>query len=202
MARYGIVVDLKKCQGCGACEVNCKITHNTPQGVFWIKVKKAEVGKYPNVSELYEPHQCMHCAKAPCVQVCPTGASKRDANGIVSVAYDQCIGCRTCETACPYGARTFVDKVRPYYADLSNSPFDRTAAARYRVGVEQKCDMCRDLVAQGQEPVCVARCPEFARYFGNLDDPNSTVSKLIALRHGYQLAAHLGTDPSIYYLPT
>jgi Fe-S-cluster-containing dehydrogenase component len=200
MARYGIVVDLKRCQGCGACEVACKLANNTPQGISWIKVIKKEVGKYPSVSEFYQPVQCNHCAKAPCIPVCPTGANSRAANGIVSVDYAKCIGCQACEKACPYGARTLVDKVRPYYADVANSPYDQAAAARYKVNVETSCNMCSALVAKGQEPACVAKCPEFARYFGDLDDPTSVVSKLIAQRKGTQLQANLGTDPSVYYV--
>jgi dimethyl sulfoxide reductase iron-sulfur subunit len=200
MARLGIVIDLRKCQGCGTCEVACKFANNTPPGVSRIKVVKKELGKYPNVSELYQPVQCMHCAKAPCVEQCPTGASHREANGIVSVDSNKCIGCRTCEKACPYGARTYIDTVRSYFID-QKSPFDQAAAASHKIGVETSCNMCRDLVAAGQEPQCVARCPEFARFFGDLSDSQSAVSRLIALRHGEQLAVHLGTDPSIYYLP-
>lgn len=138
---------------------------------------------------------------SPCIKACPTGASNRAANGIVSVDYAKCIGCKTCETACPYGARTFIDKVRSYYEDVANSPYDKAARACFKVNAETSCNLCSELVAKGQEPACVAKCPEFARYFGDLNDPNSMVSKLIAQRKGIQLQANLGTDPSIYYLP-
>lgn len=200
MARYGIVVDLKRCQGCSACEVNCKIANSTPKGVSWIKVYRTEVGKYPNVGEAYIARQCMHCDNAPCVEACPTGATKQNANGIVTVNYDECIGCRYCESACPYGARTYISQIQPYYADISNSPLDQTAATVHRVGVEEKCDMCIGRVNSGQEPACVAGCPEQARYFGDLDDPKSQVTLMVASGKAKPLAPEAGTKPKVFYI--
>jgi Fe-S-cluster-containing dehydrogenase component len=201
MPRYGIVIDLRKCQGCKTCQVACKFAHHTPQGVSLIKVKKGERGTYPNVTVDFSTMQCMHCGNAPCVDVCPTGATFQDSNGVVDIHRDQCMGCRYCVIACPYGARTFVEKVTPYYAIVKESPFDQIAKEQHQAGVVEKCDMCRPRVAAGQEPACVAACPVIARYFGDLDDPNSEVRKLIAQRHGFQLLAETGTDPSVYYLP-
>jgi molybdopterin-containing oxidoreductase family iron-sulfur binding subunit len=200
MARYGIVVDLKRCQGCGACEVNCTIANSTPKGVSWIKVYRTEVGKYPNVGEAYIPRQCMQCENAPCVAVCPSGATKQNANGIVTVDYDKCVGCRFCEAACPYGARTYMSKIEPYYADISNSPLDKTAGAVHKLGVEEKCNMCIGRVNTGQEPACVAGCPEQARYFGDLDDPKSQVAQFVAKGKAIPLAPETGTKTKVLYI--
>ncbi len=201
MARYGMVIDQKRCIGCHACTMACRAENSTPTGVWWGKVLVKEVGKYPNASILYTPVLCMHCENAPCVEVCPTGASSKRPDGIVAVDYDQCMGCRYCETACPYDARTFLDEVEPYYPEVDLTFYEKAGFTKHQAGVVEKCNFCMERVAQGLEPACVATCPAYARHFGELDDPNSEVSRLIAERHGYQLLPELGTEPSVYYLP-
>src|SRR5512140_944351 len=109
MTRYAMVVDLSRCTGCHACAMACKAENGTPPGVWWSKVLPTEIGKYPAASMDFLPVLCMHCDNPPCVDVCPTGASYKRSDGIVMVNYDACIGCKYCETACPYGARSFVD---------------------------------------------------------------------------------------------
>src|SRR5512140_1114459 len=109
MTRYGMVIDLGRCVGCGACAMACKAENFTPPGVWWTKVILGESGKFPAARRTMFPSICMHCDNAPCVQVCPTGASYKRSDGIVAVNYDQCMGCRYCEAACPYGARTFLE---------------------------------------------------------------------------------------------
>ena len=200
MARYGMVIDTRKCLGCSACTLACKVENGTPRGVFWNKVLQREIGKWPNANREFLAMPCMHCNHPPCVEVCPTGASYKRADGIVAVDYDKCMGCRYCETACPYGARTFVAAIRGYF-EQGLTPYEQVMFAKHQVGVEEKCNFCMDRIAKGQEPACVATCPAYARFFGDLDDPNSVVSKLIGERHGYQLLPELGTDPSVYYLP-
>ena len=133
------------------------------------------------------------------MDVCPTGASYKRADGIVAVDYDKCMGCRYCETACPYGARTFIDAIRGYFAQ-GLTPYEQVMYAKHQVGVEEKCNFCMDLVARGEEPACVKTCIGHARHFGDLDNPNSEVAQLIAQRRGYQLLPELGTNPSVYYL--
>ncbi len=202
MPRYGLVVDLKLCLGCSACTLACKVQNGTPSGVFWTHVIQKEIGKWPNANRQYIPVPCMHCQNAPCVEVCPTGASYKRPDGIVAVNYDACMGCRYCETACPYGARTFIDSIKGYYPGKGLTPYEQVAYAKHQVGVVEKCNFCMERVDKGEQPACVQTCPAYARFFGDLNDPKSEVSRLIAERHGYQLMPELGTNPSVYFLPT
>lgn len=197
--RYGMVIDLKRCIGCKGCTLACKVQNGTPRGVFWQQLRQKEIGTWPNANRVYLPTACMHCQNPPCVEVCPTGASYKRADGIVAVDYDKCMGCRYCETACPYGARTFIDGLRGYFPQ-GLTAYEQVTYAKHQVGVEEKCNFCMDLLAKGEQPACVATCVAHARFFGNLDDPNSEVAQLIAKRRGYQLLAELGTNPSVYYL--
>ncbi len=200
MTRYGMAIDLKRCIGCHACAMACKAVNGTPPNVHWSKVLVSETGKYPNARITYTPMLCMQCAKAPCVSVCPTGATTKRPDGIVMVDSAKCIGCRLCETACPYGARTFVKEITPYDAKYGLNPYEKLMYPRHKAGTEEKCNFCADRLAKGEQPACVATCPGYARIFGDLSDPNSEVSKLIAKRKGTQLKPEMGTDPSVYFL--
>jgi len=198
--RYGMVIDTKRCIGCHACTMACKQEKGTPPDMWWSKVLATETGKYPNTQLNFLPVLCMHCQNPPCVDVCPTGASFKREDGIVVVDYDKCMGCGYCRVACPYDARDFVKEIKGYYPGRDLTPYEQTMYAKHQAGVAEKCNFCLERVAQGQEPACVATCPAYARHFGDLDDPNSEVSKLIAQRNGYQLLPELGTEPSVYYL--
>ena len=140
-------------------------------------------GSYPNVERYNLPVQCQQCTHARCVEVCPTGASYRDSeSGIVLVDESKCIGCQYCLYACPYGVRTFSE------AD----------------GVARKCTLCQHLTANGAaEPACVHNCPGGARFYGDLDDPNSSVSRELA-KYGddciHSLAAPEGEEPLTRYI--
>ncbi|PHS78406.1 MAG: ferredoxin [Rhodospirillaceae bacterium] len=200
--KLGLVIDLDICVGCHACAVNCK-EWNTgghsapltdidpygaePLGVWFNRVHSFEIVKENGQSwTLNFPKSCLHCDDAPCVPVCPTGASyKRSEDGIVLVNADYCIGCKLCSWACPYGAREF---------DTDQ-------------GVMKKCTLCIDkiynenLEPQYRVPACVSTCPSGARSFGDLGNPNSDVSKLVEARGGYDLMPEQGTKPTNKYLP-
>lgn len=200
MARYGMVIDLGRCVGCGACALACKAANGTPSGVWWAKVLMGENGKFPYATRTFLPTLCMHCQNPPCVDVCPTGASTKGENGIVSVDYDKCMGCRYCETACPYGARTLVEEIKPYFPEFGLNPYEQLMYAKHQKGVVEKCNFCAERVANGEQPACVKTCISYARFFGDLDDPTSEVSRLVAKRRAVQLFKELGTEPSVYYL--
>ena len=181
MAHNTLLIDLQRCIGCYSCTVACKQENGVPAGQNWNEVfTVGPVGDFPNVKAYYLPRPCMHCDNAACIGVCPTGASYKRADGPVLVDHYKCIGCQYCTWACPYGARVFNR--------------DR--------GVTEKCTMCTQLIDVGKKPACVAHCMGQARLFGDIDDPNSDISKYLAANQ--DRATHLleeqGTKPSVIYL--
>jgi len=206
MPRYGMVIDLKRCYGCYACVMACKVKNYTPPGVFWSRILKGERGTFPNTVRQALPVLCMHCENPSCLEVCPTGATQKLDNGIVIVDKDKCMGCGACIMACPYGARYSVEKWESYFPEgLELSPYEEFAKKAWEtkrgVGVATKCDFCRDrLEEEGAEPACVEACPAKARTFGDLDDPESEVSILIRRHRGTVLNPELGNEPKVYYL--
>ena len=199
--RYGMVIDLKRCIGCYGCQIFCKAENATPPGILWSRVLFYESGHYPNVKKMRIPLLCMHCKEPACVDVCPTGASTKRPDGIVTVDSTKCLGCKSCVIACPYGARFFYSEEKEYFPGQRLTPYERVGYQRHRTGVVEKCDFCLSRIQQGLEPACVVSCMAKARYFGDLDDPNSQVSQLIGNYNGFQMHPELGTDPSVYYLP-
>ena len=199
--KLGLVIDLDTCVGCHACAVNCKEWNTgghyaplpdhepygkNPDGVWFNRIHSYEAGCGSESRTVNFPRSCLHCDEPQCVTVCPTGASyKRAEDGIVLVNTDICIGCKLCSWACPYGAREFDDDA----------------------GVMKKCTLCIDriyneaLPEAEREPACVATCPSRARHFGDLGDPNSKVSRLVAERGGVALMPELGYAPVNRYLP-
>lgn len=199
MPRYGMVIDLKRCIGCHSCYMACKAENFTPPGVYWGRVLEKEVGKYPTVKKMFFPVLCNHCKDPACKRVCPTGATSQRDDGIVLIDYDMCVGCRACMMACPYDIRFYVREIGSYYP-AGLTPCEEYGYANFQTGVVQKCNFCVERVEGGLEPACVEVCPTKARYFGDLDDPTSEVSCLIAERGGHQSRPEFGTDPSVYYL--
>jgi Fe-S-cluster-containing dehydrogenase component len=173
-----MVIDSARCIHCAACLVACKAENAVSEGHSRNRLTEQECGAYPAVSVIMAPSQCMQCEDAPCVQICPTGATYRDATGIVLVNTDDCIGCRYCIEACPYDAR--------YFDEAS--------------GTVDKCTFCSHLTLDGGEPACVQTCPTRTRTFGDLADPDSAVARLAAGGRVDVRLPHAGTAPRVYYL--
>ncbi|MGI9263815.1 MAG: 4Fe-4S dicluster domain-containing protein, partial [Gammaproteobacteria bacterium] len=190
--KLGLVTDLDTCVGCHACAVSCKEWNagghsapltdqnpygSQPDGVWFNRVHVYETREENSSRTVNMPRSCLHCDEPACVTVCPTGASyKREEDGIVLVNADTCIGCKLCSWACPYGAREFDEDD----------------------GVMKKCTLCVDriyndnLERHDRVPACVAACPTSARHFGDLGDPESDISKLVARRGGFDLMPESG----------
>jgi Fe-S-cluster-containing dehydrogenase component len=204
-----MVIDLSTCIGCDYCVYACQATNDTIDERRWnIRVTdQTEQGKTFHVTR-----PCLHCRNAPCVQVCPVGATYSRADGLVVMDYDKCIGCRYCQTACPYGARSFNWTER---TDLNPRvpEWGAPEVPRRPRGVVEKCTFCIHRIDAGlakglmpgvdpeATPACVNICPVHARFFGNLNDPASRVAQIINSRPTLRLREDLGTDPSVYYIP-
>lgn len=206
MAHYGMVIDTKRCVGCNACTTACKIANNVPEGIFWTRAltyggdaPDTPKGTFPNVQMHYITVGCQHCENPACTKVCPVGATYKDPEtGIVRQDYDKCIGCRMCIAACPYtSVRSFNWQEPAYPMDFAVGDADAPAHQKHTV---EKCTFCYQRQARGEVPACMDLCPARARFWGDLDDPDSDVSKLLREREYMQLLPEMGTKPSTYYL--
>ncbi len=191
---YVMVMDLRKCVGCQSCTVACKAENNVPIGVFrtWVDLYQTgamrpdpqgivvtDQGRYePEVQLVSVPKMCNHCDDPPCVEVCPVKATYKREDGPVLVDPELCIGCGTCVNACPYGAR--------YLNPVSH--------------VADKCNLCVERIDQGLLPACVTSCVGRARVFGDLQDPNSEVSRLLGSQANSVLHPEFGTQPQVFYI--
>ncbi|GAB2864254.1 sulfate reduction electron transfer complex DsrMKJOP subunit DsrO [Nocardioides pacificus] len=203
--RWGMVIDLNRCIGCQTCSVACKIKNNLPEGTWWNRVLTVEgdeidqVGgtvEHPTLSFL--PMACQHCEEPACLPVCPTGATYKREDGIVAIHTEDCIGCRSCIQACPYGVRVFNEKPAKRPTDHALGSSAVTSGVR---GTVEKCDFCMDRIDAGGLPMCIETCPARARFVGDLNDPDSEVSRLIREQGAQQLQPEMGTNPSVYYIP-
>ena len=178
MARYGMVIDTQRCVGCMDCVVACQTENQVPAGYCRDWIHSELRGRFPNLALEIRSERCNHCDSPPCVSCCPTGASHVEPQGrVVLVSHEQCIGCKACLAACPYDAR-FV----------------------HPEGYADKCTFCMHRVREGQQPACVSVCPTRCMAFGDLDDPKSSVSTLLATRKWHVLKPEAGTKPRVFYL--
>ncbi|MBX3634488.1 MAG: 4Fe-4S dicluster domain-containing protein [Rubrivivax sp.] len=210
MTRWAMVADLRRCVGCQTCTAACKHANATPPGVQWRRVLDMEFGEYPDVQRAFVPVGCQHCDEPPCAEVCPTQATRKRADGIVTIDYDVCIGCAYCAVACPYQAR--------YKTERASFAYGRASAheqARFdpdRLAVATKCTFCveriDDGLAQGltpgvdaaATPACVNACIADALAFGDIEDPQSKVSVLLRENKHFRMHEELGTGPGFFYL--
>jgi Fe-S-cluster-containing dehydrogenase component len=222
-ARHWVmVIDTRKCVGCHACTIACVAENKLPPGIVYRPVLEEEYGTYPNVTRRFLPKPCMQCENPPCTPVCPVNATYKNDEGIIVINYEQCIGCRYCIVACPYSSRTF-DSGQIYTQDSVNlvgavvgtgKADDYERAANYEYGVAhgrtghddspignvRKCHFCAHRLAVGMLPECVTTCIGRATYFGDSNDPDSIVAKLIVSPNVMRLKEDLGTKPRVFYL--
>jgi len=178
MARYGMVIDTKRCVGCHSCVISCFMENDVPDGYFRDWVTEVVSGEFPNFRTEIRSERCNHCQNPPCVFVCPCGASYKDElTGTVLVHIKKCSGCKACMAACPYDARFINPK-----------------------GYVDKCTFCKHRVDRGLDPGCVSTCPTSAINFGDLDQPGSHLLKLMEGRIVHSLKPEAGTKPNIFYL--
>lgn len=176
-AQYAMVMDSRKCVGCNACVLACKTENAVPEGYTrdWIVMETR--GAFPALSMEIRSERCNHCVDPPCVWACPTGASFIAEGGIVLVDHDKCTGCKACVAACPYDAR-FI----------------------HPDGYADKCTFCHHRVTKGEQPACVEVCPTKSLTFGDLADPDSHVSTLLAELDHKVLHIEAGTEPKLFFL--
>lgn len=175
--RYAMAIDTKKCVGCADCVVACQTENKVPIGLCrdWI-VERVD-GKFPNTQVEFRSERCNHCENSPCVRCCPTGASHYAEGGTVLVTPEKCIGCGACIQSCPYDARF-----------------------SHPDGYVDKCTFCSGRVKEDKDPACVSVCPTRCMHFGDIDDPKSYISQIIAKRKYKVLTPEAGTKPQIFYL--
>ncbi|NQV14745.1 4Fe-4S dicluster domain-containing protein [bacterium] len=221
--RWGMVIDLNKCTGCGECVAACKVENNVAivgaeesemdRTMFWMDIITTHEGEYPDTEVTYFPRPCFHCDNPPCTKVCPVRATYRNDEGIVTQIFPQCIGCRYCMAACPYTVKSF-NWFAPDWPEEMNSSLNPDVSVR-PVGVVEKCTFCIHRLQKAKElaraedrelregdylPACSESCPTDAISFGDLNDPHSEVNKLAKSLRAFRMLEELGTEPKVYYL--
>ncbi len=214
LSRWVMVFDLKRCDGCAGlgippqCTQYCNWARFVPEGHQWLEVYQREnVPDVPGSGENYLPAPCMQCQNAPCVNVCPVGATFHNPEGIVLIDQQRCIGCRLCMAACPYDRRFFNwgEPVQP--ANVKAAPYNVQTQAPAIKGTVMKCDFCTERAAAGGLPYCVEGCPRGGIYFGDLETDVATngeevvqLSRLLKENEAFRYKEELGTRPRVYYI--
>lgn len=221
--KWGMAIDLDRCTGCEACVVACHAENNIQtvgadqsargRAQHWIRVERTWEGEFPNARARFQPVLCQQCDAAPCEPVCPTYASYHTPEGLNAQVYNRCVGTRFCANACPYTVR-FFNFFNPVWDKPLNLQLNPDVSVR-TVGMMEKCTFCvqrirsAEIQAEGEKrelkdgefnPACVQSCPPTAMVFGDLNDPNSQVSRLLASNRSTKLLAELGTLPNVNYL--
>ena len=221
--QWGMVIDEDRCTGCGACVAACHAENNIAivgddqaargRAMHWIRVERYYEGDFPEIKMKYRPVLCQQCNNAPCEPVCPTYASYHNAEGLNAQVYSRCIGTRYCGAACPYLVR-FFNYLNPVWDKPLELQLNPDVSER-SVGIMEKCTFCIQRIKSAEidakaekrplkdgefNPACVQSCPTEAMVFGDLNDPESKVSRLSRSNRGTTLLSELGTHPVVTYL--
>ncbi len=216
---WGMVVDMDRCTGCQACVVACQSENNIPlneeehfhqhRAIEWIRIERYWEGEFPNVKARFIPMLCQHCDNAPCEPVCPVYATYHNEEGLNVQVYNRCVGTRFCGNNCPYHVRFFNFWEPVWPVDLRNQ-LNPDVTVRSR-GIMEKCTFCVQRIRRATRgkrqvpdgevaPACVQACPTDTLVFGDVNDPESKVSRMSKDERGYQVLKNLGTDPGVTYL--
>ena len=223
MAKWGMAIDIDRCDGCNACVVACRTENNVPtagpeqaengRAIEWIRVERHVEGEFPNVRVRFVPVMCVHCDEAPCVKVCPVSATYETPDGLNAQIHPRCIGTRACGQACPYTVRYFNWGEPSWEAPLEQT-INPDVAVRWK-GIMEKCTFCvqrirrtndqardeeREIRDGEVQPACAQACPAQAIVFGDREDPESVVSKLSESPRAERPLEELGTGPRAVYL--
>lgn len=223
MPKWGMVIDLDKCTGCGACQVACCMENNIPPSkqeearngrtILWMEIIAISEGSNSHEKMRFLPRPCFHCENPPCVKVCPTGATYKNEEGFIAQIYSRCIGCRYCTNNCPYTAKYF-NWTKPEWPEEMKKSLNPDVSIRPK-GIVEKCTFCHHRYLKAKEqvkiegrslqqgdyvPACVESCPAEAMYFGDMEDPVSQVSVLAESPRAFKLQEDLGTEPKVIYL--
>lgn len=208
--QWGMLIDINLCIGCQYCTYACNAINNLADDMRYCVVTTETT---QSGDEFFLSRPCMHCEEAPCVHVCPVGATYKRPDGIVAMDYDLCIGCRYCQIACPYEARVFNWR-EPIELSPHSPAFGYQEVPNRPRGVVEKCTFCSHRIDAGLErglvpgvdtqatPACVVACPTTARIFGDLNDPASPISTALAdAKVTLRLREELSTEPRVFYIP-
>ncbi len=211
LRRWAMVIDLRRCDGCQSvgkppqCTRACIEGHYAPEPMEWIQIYEQPIS---GGATQFVPMPCQHCQNAPCVNVCPVGATFHTPEGTVLIDQQRCIGCRICMEACPYDRRFFNWGSAPIPPETLFMQYDVEHQSPAIKGTVMKCDLCPDMARTGKLPYCSEACPNKAIYYGDLEEDLATngaevvtLSRFLATQAGYRQKEDLGTEPRVYYIP-